>query len=216
VSTEAERHDDLPETLPWLQKIEDEPDRKGPGGALTALGAIALALVVIAALWVFWGGYAPGDGDAPADAPPPPAAASAEPPVAAQPKTKPKRAAATPARKAAPAAPAKRSHASAAPATPKPSAKVAPKPQRAAPARAASAGAESRSGGQRVQVGAFSTRAAADRFASRLRARSAALQPRVSPVKRGGRTLYRVAVKGRSAGPVCRTLRLTGCFQARR
>lgn len=84
-----------------------------------------------------------------------------------------------------------------------------PQPQPAQPARPAPAPAA----GPAIQLGAFSTQAAANNAWRALSGRFRYLAPlthSVSPVQSGGRTLYRLRASGPNAADICRRLEIAG------
>jgi hypothetical protein len=86
---------------------------------------------------------------------------------------------------------------------PSPPARPTPAPQQPAPA----------AGGATIQLGAFSSQAAATRAWSALAGRFRYLAPlshSVVPVEAGGRTLYRLRASGGDAAGVCRRLQIAG------
>jgi hypothetical protein len=124
-----------------------------------------------------------------------------------------------PVRRSAPAAPAaKPAPAPPPPANvPKPQAK-APKPAPAtptkpAPAKPAPAPAASGQGGGSIQLGAFSSQAAAEKTWKALSGRFSYVAPlshNIVSVTSGGRTLYRLRAGGAGAADVCGRLRVAG------
>lgn len=86
-----------------------------------------------------------------------------------------------------------------------PSARPPGRPEAAPPAPAA--------GGPTIQLGAFSTQAAANNAWRALSGRFRYLAPlshSVSPVQSGGRTLYRLRASGPNAADICRRLEIAG------
>jgi hypothetical protein len=226
--TDARTDADDGDRLPWLEAVEDESASEGPS-ALKLIAAVVIGLVAIGLVvgGLFWLGNRGGDGGAEGEAelieaPDGPyrvapgnaggmqvegqgdAAHKAsegqqpqgnlsmrvpEAPVAGQPK-------AAPGQPAQPAAPAP-GQPKAAPGTPAP----APAPQPAAPS------------GPAIQLGAFSSQAAAQNAWRNMSARFRYLAPlthSVAPVQAGGRTLYRLRASGPGSADVCRRLQVAG------
>ena len=227
------RVDDIGEDdrLPWLEAVEEEEDRDGPPVA-KLIGAIVIGLIAIAVIvgGLFWLGNrnrgdangeviaAPqgdykvrpdqpggmnvaGEGDtayAASEGAVPQGRlntnAVAEAPVARPPQAPAQRPAA-PAQAQRPAAPAP---------TVRPPA-PAPAPPRPQPAPAAS--------GATIQLGAFSSQAAANNAWRALSGRFRYLAPlghSIVPVQSGGRTLYRLRASGADAAGICRRLEIAG------
>jgi len=207
--------------LPWLEAVEEEDEESGPSLAkLVAAIVIGLAAIGLIVGGVFWlgnrGGPAGGDGELiaapegeykikPSDPGGMNVAGAGDTAFAAsqgaQPKgrvnadgvpeapvTPQRPAAATPQGQAQPRAPAQ----------------PAPRPAPAAP----QAG-----GGATIQLGAFSSQAAATRAWTGLAARFRYLAPlahNVVPATVGGRTVYRLRASGAGSADVCRRLRVAG------
>jgi hypothetical protein len=200
--------------LPWLEAVDEEEERAGPS-PLKLIVAVLIGLAAIGAVvgGLFWlgnrdraggggaelieapegaykvrpddpGGMAvEGEGDAAF------AASEGADPKGAIDTSRVPEAPVTQAPKAAPAAPA-------------PAAKAPPAP---APGPAAA--------GPAIQLGAFSSQAAAAKAWSALSGRFAYLAPlahSVVPVTAGGRTLYRLRASGANAVNVCGRLRVAG------
>ena len=218
--------------LPWLEAVEEE-DGEGPSiGKLVAaivIGLVAIGVIVGGLFWLGNRNQPGGNGDVIAAPegdykvrPENPggmnvsgegevaAAASAgqtpqgnlnlgtpETPVTAAPHP-------APAPIAVPPAPAPVAQAPA-PAAPRP----APAPAHPAPAPQQPAAA----GGATIQLGAFSSQAAANQAWSALSGRFRYLAPlshNVAAVQVGGRTLYRLRASGADAASVCRRLQVAG------
>lgn len=212
--------------LPWLEAVEDEDERGGPSGGKVA-GLVIVGLLLIGVL--VGGFYWLGGGDTPS--------ASGGPELIAAPKddykVKPEEpggmqvegegdsafaasegvevkgqidvasVAETPVAKTAPA-----------PAAPPSAPKQAPAPKilEAAPMpdliSAPAAG-----GGATIQLGAFSSQAAASAAWKAMSGRFSYLAPlthSITPVTSGGRTLYRLRASGEGATDVCGRLRVAG------
>ena len=216
--------------LPWLEAVEEDDGGEGGPSVAKLVGAILIGLIAIGVIvgGLFWLGNrgepgnngeviaAPegdykvrpanpggmnvtGEGDVSA------AASAGQTPqgnlnLGATPE-----APVTQAPRPAPAAPTQAAQAPApAPAHPAPA--PAPAPQHPAPAPAAG-------GGATIQLGAFSSQAAANQAWSALAGRFRYLAPlnhAVVGVQVGGRTLYRLRASGADAASVCRRLQVAG------
>ena len=202
------------ERLPWLEAVEEDDDRDGPSVAkLIAAIVIGLAAIGLIVGGLFWlGNRSRGGGDgALIAAPDEPykikasdsegmavdnranasaaAADGRERPGVIDDSAVPERPVTPPAPRPAPA--------------PQPA--PAPAPPRPAPAPAAA--------GPTIQLGAFSTQAAATRAWNAMAARFRYLAPlshSVVPVQSGGRTLYRLRASGPDAAGICRRLQVAG------
>lgn len=198
--------------LPWLEAVEEEEEREGPPLAkligFIVVGLIAIGIVVGGLYWAAGrNGGAGGDGELIAAPkgdykvrPDDPggmdvsneAAVAQRAAQGAEPKGRLDTG-------AAPEAPAAR------PPQPQQDKAAAGQPQRP-PAQPAAPGAT-------VQLGAFSSQAAAARAWTALSGRFRYLAPlshSVVPVQSGGRTLYRLRASGPGAADVCRRLRIAG------
>lgn len=202
--------------LPWLEAVEDDDERDGPSaGKLIAFVIIGLAAIGLVVGGLFWMGNRQGTG-------------SGQPEVIAAPqgdyKVKPEQpggmkvdgegdtvfaasagaepkgkidvnaVAEAPVSKAPPPAKA-----------PAPEAPPAAKPAAPAPAPAPA--------GATIQLGAFSSQAAANAAWKALSGRFGYLAPlssSVTPVSTGGRTLYRLRASGPGAADICGRLRVAG------
>ena len=208
----ADEPQDDESRLPWLEAVDEEDERTGPSPLKLILavliGLVAIGLVVGGLFWL-------GSRDR---------SAAGEAEVIAAPegayKVKPddpggmdvSNEAATAQSAAQGAEPQGRIDANAVPEAPvrrqpEPAAKAPPagSAQRP-PAPPAAAGAT-------VQLGAFSSRAAATRAWTALSGRFRYLAPlahSIVPVETGGRTLYRLRATGPAAADVCRRLRIAG------
>jgi hypothetical protein len=227
---EVQAEDELPEEdrLPWLEAVEEDDERDGPSVA-KLIGAIVIGLVAIGLIvgGLFWLGNRSregGDGELIAAPegdykikPDEPggmnvagegdtryaASEGSEPKGRLDDRAMPERPV-TPA--PAPAPVPQRPAAQPQPQPrPQPQPQPRPQPQRPAPAPVAS--------GPTIQLGAFSSQAAANRAWTALSGRFRYLAPlshSVVPVQSGGRTLYRLRASGPDAAGVCRRLRVAG------
>jgi hypothetical protein len=227
--------------LPWLEAVEDESAGEGPS-ALKLIAAVVIALVAIGLVvgGLFWlgnrgaGGAADGEAEL-IEAPDGPYRVAPDTPggmqVEGQGGTAHKasegqqpqgnlsmvvpEAPVQPQPKAAPGqsgqgqqpAPAAGGQPKAAPAQPQQPARPAPSPTPApAPAPAAASGPA-------IQLGAFSSQAAAQNAWRAMSARFRYLAPlshSVTPVQANGRTLYRLRASGPGSADVCRRLQVAG------
>jgi hypothetical protein len=210
--------------LPWLEAVEEDEKADGPSAAkliaFVVIGLAAIGLIVGGLFWMSNRSSAGPEGEAELIAAPEgdykvkpqdpggmevegkgdtsfAASAGAEPAgaidVNAVPEAPVQKAAPTPAPKAAAPAPA-----------PAPARAPAPAP---APAPAASGG------GATIQLGAFSSQSGANNAWKALSGRFKYLAPltySVTPVERGGRTLYRLRASGPNAANLCGRLRVAG------
>jgi sporulation related protein len=211
--------------LPWLEAVEEEEGGDGPSVA-KLIAAIVIGLVAIGVIvgGLFWLGNrgGPGAGNEVIAAPEGDYKARPENPggmnvsgegdvsAAASAGAQPRgnlNVDAVPEAPVTPApAPAPRPAPPAAAPAPTPPA-PAPRPAPPAPPRAPAAA------GPTIQLGAFSSQAAANQAWSALSGRFRYLAPlghSVVPVQAGGRTLYRLRASGADAASVCRRLRVAG------
>jgi hypothetical protein len=212
---------DEEDRLPWLEAADEDDERSGP-----SLGkVIGLVIVGIVLLGVIVGGYswwaqrgATGSGSgemiaAPAEPykvqPDEPGGMNVEgegdTAFAASEGVEPEGKIDTAAVPEAPMIPAQ------------PKAKAAAQPPERAPAPAPSpapaAPAQAGAGGATIQLGAFSSEAAANNAWKALSGRFGYLEPlaySVVPVKTGDRTLYRLRANGAGAANICDRLRIAG------
>lgn len=215
--------------LPWLEAVEEDGEKDGPGAgkliAFVLIGLVAIGLIVGGLFWLGdRGGQVGADGEPEMIAAPEgdykvkpaepggmkvegegdtafAASEGAEPKGAIDVNAVPE-APVTPAPKqtAEPVAGAQRSAQNAAPAP------VAPAPKATAPAAPAA-------GGATVQLGAFSSQAAATSAWKALSGRFKYLEPlthSVTPTTSGGKTLYRLRASGPGASNLCGRLRVAG------
>lgn len=201
--------------LPWLEAVEDEDAEGSPSAAkliaAVIVGLIAIGLVVGGLFWLGSRGATGGEGELIA-APegdykvPPPERGGMEvegegdTAFAASEGAEPKA-------RLNPDAMAEAPVTAPRPKVPAPQAKAPPQAQPAAtPEQPAAPGAT-------VQLGAFSSQAAANNAWRALAGRFSYLAPlshSVIPVESGGRTLYRLRASGPGAADVCRRLRVAG------
>lgn len=199
--------------LPWLEAVEEDEEREGPPVAklvgFIVIGLIAIGIVVGGLYWVAnRSGGAGGNGELIAA---PKGDYKVKPDVPGGMDVSNEAAVAQSAAQGAepqgrldtgsgPETPASR------PAQPQPKAQPpAAQPQRP-PAQPAAPAAT-------VQLGAFSSQAAANRAWTGLAGRFRYLAPlshSVVPVQSGGRTLYRLRASGPGAADICRRLRIAG------
>jgi hypothetical protein len=213
--------------LPWLEAVDEDNGAEGPSPikliAAVVIGLVAIGLVVAGLFWIGNRDSGEGDGElieAPDGAykvaPDQPGGMQVEgqggtahaasegqetsgnlsmrvPEAPVAPGTPAQGQAQTPAQPATPpAAPAR-------PATPAPARPAAPTPTPAA--------------GPTIQLGAFSSQAAANGAWTALSGRFRYLAPlghSVVPVQAGGRTLYRLRASGAGSADVCRRLEIAG------
>jgi len=217
--TDIRADDELPgeeeDRLPWLEAVDEDEERDGPSpmklAAAVLVGLVAIGLVVSGLFWLGNRGTSEG----------PPATIAAQPgaykvrpdhpggmqvqesgesALAASEGAEPK---GTINVDAVPEAPLAKAPSAAAP---------APAPPAGVKAAQASAAAPAGPGGS-VQLGAFSSQAAADNAWKALSARFKYLEPlthSVVPVTAGGRTLYRLRASGPNAANLCGRLRVAG------
>ncbi|HEV2867516.1 MAG TPA: SPOR domain-containing protein [Allosphingosinicella sp.] len=209
--------------LPWLEAVEEDDEREGPSvakliGAIL-IGLAAIGLIVGGLFWLGNRGSGPGgngeiiaapEGDYKVRPDNPGGmnvAGEGDTSYAASEGAEPKgrlNTNAVPERPVAPApAPARR------PPAAQPQPQPRPQPQRPAPAPAPAPAAS----GPTIQLGAFSSQAAANRAWTGLSGRFRYLAPlthTVVPVQRGGRTLYRLRASGPDAAGICRRLQVAG------
>ncbi len=210
--------------LPWLEAVEEEGEGSGPGLA-KLIGAVVIGLVAIGLIvgGLFWlGNRGQGEADGTLIAAPEgdykvrpdepggmnvagegdtayAASAGRTPEGRLNTDTVPEAPVARP--EPAPKAPA--------PQAPAPQPQAAPE----RPAPAATPGPAPAAGGGTIQLGAFSSQAAANRAWSALSGRFRYLSPlnhNVVSVQSGGRTLYRLRASGPDAAGICRRLRVAG------
>ena len=200
--------------LPWLEAVEEEDEREGPSVA-KLIGAILIGLVAIGLIvgGLFWLGNRGDEGNGELIAAPEGdykvrpddpggmnVAGEGDTAYAASEGAEPKGQLNT---QAVPERPVDRPQPQAQPqAQPQPKAQPQ-QPQRPAPAAS----------GPTIQLGAFSSQAAANRAWSALSGRFRYLAPlshSVVPVQRDGRTLYRLRATGADAASVCRRLQVAG------
>lgn len=208
--------------LPWLEAVEEDEDRSGPGAA-KLLGAVIIGLVAIGLVvgGIFWlsnrGREAGGNGEVIAAPegdykirPDEPGgmnvAGEGDTAYAASEGQTPQgqinanALAETPVQRPAPQPQAQPQQ---------PTATPAPQPQRPAPAPAQAPAM----GGGTIQLGAFSSQASANSAWTALSGRFRYLAPlshSVVPVQSDGRTLYRLRAGGPGASDICRRLRVAG------
>jgi hypothetical protein len=200
--------------LPWLEAVEEEGEVAGPGLA-KLIGAVVIGLIAIGLIvgGLFWLGNRDQDGTdgaliaapegdykvRPDDPGGMNVAGEGDTAYAASTGSTPQGRLNT---DTVPEAPVERaSPAPAAPAAQPPAPR--PRPASAAPA----------AGGATIQLGAFSSQAAANRAWSALSGRFRYLAPlghNVVPVQAGERTLYRLRASGPDAAGICRRLRVAG------
>ena len=202
--------------LPWLEAVEEDQDQRGPSVA-KLIGAIVIGLLVIAAVvgGLYWLGnrnrtegggeiIAAPEGDykvRPDDPGGMNVSAEGQTAAAASAGAEPKGQINTNAVAESPIA---------RPQPPQPS--TATRPPAAAPATSRPQPAPSGPGGT-IQLGAFSTPAAATNAWRALSGRFRYLAPlghSVVPVQSGGRTLYRLRASGPDAASICRRLQVAG------
>lgn len=213
-----ERSDE--DRLPWLEAVEEDGDGDGPSlvklvGALV-IGLLAIGLIVGGLFWLGNRNRAGGNGEViaapegdykvrPDDPGGMDVQGEGDVSIAASEGAQPKGQIDT----SAPEAPVARPAATgpAQPAVQPQPAPPAPAPARPAPAQPAPAS------GPTVQLGAFSSAAAANGAWTALAARFRYLAPlghSVVPVQAGGRTLYRLRASGPDAAGICRRLQAAG------
>ena len=201
--------------LPWLEAVEEEDEREGPSAA-KLVGAIFIGLVAIGLIvgGLFWLGNRGQEGNGELIAAPEgdykvkPAepggmnvAGEGDTAYAASEGAEPKGRLDT---NAVPEQPVARPTPQAQPQQPQPQ-----QPPRPAPAPAPAPAPS----GPAIQLGAFSSQAAATRAWTALAGRFRYLAPlshSVVPVQAGGRTLYRLRASGPDAAGVCRRLQVAG------
>lgn len=200
--------------LPWLEAVEEEEEGDGPSAvklvAAVIVGLVAIGLVVGGLFWLGDRGASDGEGEliAAADGP-----YKVRPPERGGMEVEGEGDTAFAASEGA--EPKAKLDAGALPETPvtrQPPPDEAAQPQPAAPA-AAPPPAQAAGPGGTVQLGAFSSQAAANNAWRALSGRFSYLAPlrhSVIPVETGGRTLYRLRASGEGAADVCRRLRLAG------
>jgi len=200
--------------LPWLEAVEEEDEREGPSlakliGAIL-IGLVAIGLIVGGLFWLGNRGSEGGDGELiaaeegdykvrPGDRGGMDVTGTDNTSQAASKGDAPDGridADAVPERPVVP--------------RPRPRPGPAPQPRPAPPPRPAPAPPPAASG-PTIQLGAFSSQAAATRAWNAMAARFRYLGPlshSVVPVRSGGRTLYRLRASGADAVSVCRRLRV--------
>lgn len=213
--------------LPWLEAVEEDDERDGPGAAkLLAFVVIGLVIIGLVVGGVFWM-RSPGGGGTTAPAGEPEIIAAPEGDYKVKPTdpggmkvegkgdtafaasegADPKGQINMDAVPEAPVAPTpKQQSAQAAPAP----APAAPKQQAPAPAPAP---ARPAAGGATVQLGAFSSQAGAERAWKALSGRFSYLAPlshSVASANVGGKTVYRLRASGPDAKGLCGRLRVAG------
>lgn len=207
--------------LPWLEAVEEEDEREGPSlakliGAIL-IGLVAIGLIVGGLFWLGNRGREGGDGELiaaeegdykvrPEDRGGMNVTGTDNTSQAASKGDAPAGRIDTGAVPETPVArPPRRPQPPAAPPRPAPQPRPAPPPAAAGPT---------------IQLGAFSSQAAATRAWNALAGRFRYLAPlshSVVPVQSGGRTLYRLRASGADAASVCRRLRVAGeaCTEVR-
>ena len=210
--------------LPWLEAVEEDDAKDGPGAAkLIAFVVIGLLVIGLVVGGVFWmrspdsGGTAPGaepemiaapEGDykvKPGDPGGMQVEGKGDTAYAASEGADPKGVINVDAAPEAPVTAAPKQHPAPAPAP-------AAKQQVPAPAPAP-APARPPAGGTTIQLGAFSSQAGANNAWKALSARFKYLAPlthSVVPATVGGKTLYRLRASGADAGGLCNRLRIAG------
>lgn len=214
---------DEADRLPWLEAVEEDDEESGPSaGKLIAFLIVALGvigLVVGGGVWLANRGADEGEGGliaAPEGdykvAPDEPGGMEVEgegdTAFAASEGGDPRGSLDTSAVPEAPVTPPARTAEAQAPATGAPQQRPAP----SATPPAASAPARTGAGGT-IQLGAFSSQAAANAAWRALSGRFTYLAPlthSVSPTESGGRTLYRLRASGEGAADICNRLRVAG------
>ncbi|MGE5722008.1 MAG: SPOR domain-containing protein [Sphingomonadales bacterium] len=220
--TDIRADDELPgeeeDRLPWLEAVDEDEERDGPSPMKLAVavlvGLVAIGLVVSGLFWLGNRGASEGPPETIAAQPGPykvrpdhpggmQVQESGESALAASGGAEPK---GTINVDAVPEAPLAKAPPAAAPAPALQAGAKAP------PAAQAPAAAPAGPGGS-VQLGAFSSQAAADNAWKALSARFKYLEPlthSVVPVSAGGRTLYRLRASGPNAANLCGRLRVAG------
>jgi hypothetical protein len=203
--------------LPWLEAVEEDDEGSGPSVAklvaAIVIGLVAIGVIVGGLFWLGNRGEPGGTGEIiaapegdykvrPADPGGMNVAGEGDTAYAASEGAQPQGNIDVAAIPEAPVTPA--------PAAPAPApAPAAPAPQRPAPRPAPAPAA----GGATIQLGAFSSQAAANRAWTGLAARFRYLAPlahSVASAQVGGRTVYRLRASGPDAASVCRRLRVAG------
>ena len=212
--------------LPWLEAVEEDDAKDGPGAAkLIAFVVIGLLVIGLVVGGVFWmrspdsGGTAPGaepemiaapEGDykvKPSDPGGMKVEGKGDTAYAASEGADPKGVINVDAAPEAPLTPAPKQQPAPAPAP------AAPKQQAPAPAPVAARPAAPAAGGATVQLGAFSSQAGANNAWKALSGRFKYLTPlthSVIPATVGGKTLYRLRASGPGARDLCGRLRVAG------
>ena len=212
--------------LPWLEAVQDDDDKDGPGaGKLIAFVLIGLAAIGLIVGGLFWLGdrsappvegepelIAAPEGDykvKPADPGGMKVKGEGDTAFAASEGVEPKGAINVDAMPEAPVAPQPKAQQPAAQSAPASKAAApAPAPKAAAPAAPAPA-----AGGGMIQLGAFSSQAAANNAWKALSGRFKYLEPLshvVTSTQSGGKTLYRLRASGPGASNLCARLRVAG------
>lgn len=206
--------------LPWLEAVDEEEGAEGPSPvkliAAVIIGLVAIGLVVAGLFWIGnRDGAGGGDGEL-IEAPDGPYKVQPDRPGGMQVEGQGGTAhAASEGQQPqgnlsmnVPEAPVTQQQ----PAQQTPPAQSRPQGQQPARPAAPSAPAPA-AGGPTIQLGAFSTQAAANNAWRALSGRFRYLAPlshSVSPVQSGGRTLYRLRASGPNAGDICRRLEIAG------
>lgn len=208
--------------LPWLEAVEEEDEQGGPSAlkliAAVVIGLVAIGLVVGGLFWLGNRGAAEGDGE-PELIAAPEGAYKVAPENAGGMEVEGRGDSAQAASQGAepqgtlnmsvPEAPVTGTQAQPQQQPQQPGAQP-PAPQQ--PARPADAQpAQPAASGPTIQLGAFSTPAAANNAWRSLSGRFAYLAPlshSVAPVQAGGRTLYRLRASGANAADICRRLQV--------
>jgi cell division septation protein DedD len=214
--------------LPWLEAVDEEEGNEGPSPvkliAAVVIGLVAIGLVVAGLFWIGnRGGPGEGDGEL-IEAPEGAYKVAPEQPGGMQVEGQGGSAHAAsqgqevqgnlnmnvPERPVAPSAPAPQTQAPAQPAAPP---AAAPRPAPARPAPAPAPAAPRPAAGPTIQLGAFSTQAAANRAWTALSGRFRYLAPlshSIIPVRADVRTLYRLRASGPNSADICRRLEIAG------
>ena len=213
--------------LPWLEAVEEDEDKDGPGAAkliaLVLVGLVAIGLIVGGIFWLGnRSGGAAADGDPeviaapegdykvkPADPGGMKVEGEGDTAFAASEGADPKGAIDVNAVPEAPVAPAPKQQ----PAQQTAQQKAAPPAPAPAPAPREAPAAAPAAGGATVQLGAFSSQAAANNAWKAMSGRFKYLEPlthSVTSTTVGGKTLYRLRASGPDAANLCGRLRVAG------